>query len=445
MGRAILQTGIGLCLAATLAGPVGAQAVASAPGTQTMTVAQLFEFADAARDRGDFVSAETAYRALATNPDLELRTEARFRLAMMLADKLNRHREAAVEFRAILDEQPKAARVRLELARMQVLIGNLGAAEREFRAAQAGGLPPEVQQRVRFYAGALAARKPFGFSVEVAIAPDSNINRATRSDTLGTIIGDFTLDANAKAKSGVGLGLKGQGYFRTGIDQRASLLVQVSGKADVYRQSQFDDMIAALQVGPEVRSGKDRIALAGTLSLRWYGLDPFTRTWGVTGAWQHPLGPRAQLRAEAGVAAVDNRRNDLQDGTSHTASLAYDRAFSPRLGGGVQLSGSRDTARDPGYATTSGSLNGYLFREIGQTTLVGNLGYGHLEADARLFLYPRRRVEDRYSVGLAATFRALRLGVFAPLARVRFERNVSTIEIYDYRRLSGEMGITAAF
>lgn len=164
-----------------------------------LTPAQLFLFADAARDAGDFAAAESAYRALAANPDIDLRTEARFRLGLMLADRMGRPRDAAIEFRRILDEKPDAARVRLELARMDAMLGRLGAAEREFRAAQATGqLPPDVERAVRFYASALAAAKPFGGSIELALAPDSNINRATRSDTLGTVIGDFTLSDDAK-------------------------------------------------------------------------------------------------------------------------------------------------------------------------------------------------------------------------------------------------------
>ena len=75
----------------------------SAPSLQ-LTAAQLFQLADSARDAGDYVTAETAYRALAGNPDIELRSEARFRLAMMLADQMKRTRDAAVELRRILDE-----------------------------------------------------------------------------------------------------------------------------------------------------------------------------------------------------------------------------------------------------------------------------------------------------------------------------------------------------
>lgn len=424
-----------------------AQAAGSAPvQSVTLSPAELFAFADKARDAGDFATAETAYRALTANPDIELRTEARFRLALMLADKMGKPREAAVELRQILDEKPKAARVRLELARIHAMLGNIGAAEREFRAVEATTtLPPEVERMVRFYAAALSARKPFGGSIEVAVAPDSNINRATRSSTLGTVIGDFTLDQDARAKSGVGLSLNGQAYWRRPVSNAADLLARLSAAGAFYRAHEFDDWALSLQTGPEFTVGTDRLALSAGPAWRWYGTDPYSLTLGGSASWTHPLGKRAQLRLEGGYGHVDNRRNDLQDANDFSLSAALDRAFTARSGGGLQLFVARETARDPGYSTTNGGVNLYAFREMGHTTVVASVGYSHLEADERLFLFPRRRIENRFTASLAGTFRSLRLGSFAPLARLRWERNKSTIEIYDFKRIAAELGITSAF
>jgi hypothetical protein len=364
---------------------------------------------------------------------------------MMLADKQKKYREAAVELRKILDEKPKSGRIRLELARMHAQLGNASAAARELRAAEAAGLPAEVEQMVRFYANALNARKRFGGSLEVAIAPDSNINRATRSDTLGTVIGDFTLDDAAKAHSGVGLSLRGQTYARLPLGSKVNLLARVSGSADVYRDHAFDDFILGVQVGPELVSGADRIALSAGPSWRWYGTDPYSFNYGGNASWQHPLGKRTQLRVDGGVARVNNKRNDLQDAVVWSLSAGLDRAFSARFGGGMQLYGTREAARDPGYATASGGVGAYLFREFGQTTAVLSLGYSHLEADERLALFPQRRIDDRFSASLSATFRQVRIGSIAPLARIKWERNKSTIELYNYNRIAAEVGITTAF
>jgi hypothetical protein len=423
-----------------------ARAADGAPSQSvTLSPAELFAFADKMRDAGDFAAAENAYRALARNPDIELRTEARFRLALMLADRMGKPREAAVELRLILDEKPRAARVRIELARMQALLGNVGAAEHELRAAEAAGLPPDVERMVRFYANALSAQKRLGGSLELAIAPDNNINRATRSDTLGTVIGDFTLNKNAKAQSGIGIDVRGQAYWRAPLGHATDLLVRISGSGDFYRVYQFDDWILSLQAGPEFTSGRDRITLSAGPVWRWYGTDPYTVAFGGTAVWQHPVGKRAQLRVQGAYARLDNRLDDFQDANDFSLTASFDRAFTARAGGGLQVYANREAARDPGYATTGGGLAGYAYRELGHTTVVASLGYGHLEADERLFLYPNRRIDNRFTASIAATFRSLRIGSFAPLAKLSWERNKSTIEIYDYNRISGEFGITSAF
>lgn len=445
MGRYLIlavAAAIGLSSAAW-----GEEVAAAAHNEQSVTLSAsgLFRFADQARLAGDFATAEAAYRALSTNPNAELRCEARFRLGMMLADQMGKYREAAIEFRKILDEKSDAGRVRLELARMHAMLGDAGAAAREFRAAEAAGLPPDVERMVRFYANALKASKPFGGSLEVALAPDNNINRATRSDTLGTVIGDFKLNEDAQAKSGLGLALRGQAYLRTDVDKSARLLIRASAFGNLYRDAEFNDVILSVQAGPEYQSGKDRIALAIGPGWRWFGKDPYSFTVGGTATWQHPFGKRAELRIEGAIASVDNKRSNLQDGENYTLSASLDRAFTARSGGGVQVFGNRDDVRDPGYATTSGGLSLYGYREFGQTTAVLSAGYSHLEAGERLFLYPRRRIDERYTASIAGTFRALRFHTFAPLARLKWERNASTIEIYDYKRIAAEFGVTSAF
>jgi tetratricopeptide (TPR) repeat protein len=447
----LIREFVAAALAAGLASSVSAQEVArrgqaaARPASVDLSAAQLFAFADAARARQDYATAGNAYRALTQDRDLEIRTEARFRLGMMLADNLKRYADAAIEFRRILDDKPDAARVRLELARMQAMLGNLAAARKELRAAVAAGLPPAVEQLVRFYSRALNARKPLGGSVELALAPDSNINRATRSDTLGTVIGDFALDEDARAKSGLGLDFQGQGYFRHGIEPGTGLLVRASGSATLYRDTEFNDITVGIQAGPQYNWGGNQLTLSFGPSWRWYGRDPYSMTIGGNVSWQRPVGKRSQLRLDGGIAHVDNKRNALQTADDFTLSASLDRAFSARTGGGVQVYGFREAARDPGYSLASGGASVYLFREMGRTTLVGTLGYSHLEADERLFLYPRRRIEDRYNASLAVTLRALHLGSFAPLVRLKWERNRSSIEIYDYRRVAAEFGVASAF
>jgi hypothetical protein len=425
---------------------VAASANASEPigRTATVTASQLLDLADRLRDAGDLAAAEAAYRALFADPSVEVRSEARFRLALLLV-RLRRLSEGAVLLRAVLDEQPHAQRVRIELARVLDLIGDDAGARRALREAQAGGLPADVARFVDRYSAALRARKPLGGSFDVAVAPDSNINRATRAQSLGTVLGDFVLDADAKQRSGVGLALRGQGYARLQLGESASLLTRISGSADLYRQARFDDVAVAASIGPELSSGSDRLSVeVGGLS-RWYGGKAYSRSATIGFNYVHPLGRKAQMRAAANFASVDNRRNRLQDGRTYAASISYERAFSSRAGGGLTLSADRQSLRDPGYATWAGQATLFGYREIGSITLVATLSHGLLEADRRLQLFPRKRIDRLYRASLGATFRNLRVGTFAPFNRATLERNRSSIAINDFRKFRTEFGITRAF
>ena len=406
---------------------------------------QVFALADEARERGDFEQAEKLYRALTADNDLALRNEARFRLALMLADNMDRKRDGAVLLREILDEQPDAARVRLELARLQAQMGNLGAAERELRAAQASGLPPEVERQVRFFTRSLANAKPFGVEIEVAIAPDTNINRATRSDTLDTVIGEFVLDEDAQAQSGIGLATRGSAYAKFRLEENTEFLVRAHGSGRFYREDQFEDTTVGFQAGPQFRLGQDRLDVTLLAHRRWFGGQHFTDSYGGTAAWRRPLNPRTQVRLDAGLIYSDDQLNDLRDAERASLAASLDHALKATRGVGVRVDGARSFANDPGYSTASAGITAYGYEEIGSVTAVARLGYERLEADKRLFLYPERRVDNRLEAGLSATLRSLRFVTLAPQLRVNYERSFSTVEIYDYSRIAAEVGLVAAF
>ncbi|MXO66077.1 surface lipoprotein assembly modifier [Altericroceibacterium endophyticum] len=423
---------------------------------QLLTPAQLFAYADAAAAQGDLDLAESAYRALSDHPDRKLRNEARFRLARLYADKMGRPRDAAVLLRHILDEEPDITAVRVELARIQAQLGNIQAARRELRAAGAGALPPRVERLIRFYASALSARQKEGGNLEIALAPTTNINRATDTDTLGTVIGDFTLAKDAQSKSGIGLSLRGQAWRKVALTGNAELLLRASASGNFYRDSRFEDIGIAFQAGPQwqlggrpqpgMRGGRQgRLSLAPTLSHRWYGRSSYLLSYGLTGDWQRPLGTRSQLRMDAAALHEDNRQSRLRGGMRYTFGLGVDHALTPAMGGGLKFDAARMVARDPGYSNVTFGSGAYLFREIGRTTLAAAASWQHLEADERLFLFPEKRRDDRLSASLSGTFRALTFGTFAPLLRLRYERNFSTIELYDFRRFGADIGVVAAF
>ena len=244
-----------------------------APRTVSATPAQLLDLADALIRRGSREGAERILLLLSSDPRPDVRNEARFRRARLLAAE-GRRSAAAVLLRQILDEKPGAAPARLELARTLQLLGDTNGALRQLRAVQSAGLPPSVARIIDRYSAALRAQRPYGASLEIAIAPDSNINRATRSDTLGTVFGDFQIADEGKAKSGTGLSLNGQVFRRLSIGGEASLVFRASGFANLYRRGRFNDIAADLAAGPEFSFGRDRLQLEIGTTQRWFGQKP---------------------------------------------------------------------------------------------------------------------------------------------------------------------------
>ena len=172
-------------------------ATPAAAQSQQYTAAQMFEVANKALAANQTPAAEAIFRALEQDPAIDIRSEARFRHGQLL-ESLKRYPEAATLFRALLAEQPKAQRVRLELAQM----GHGTAARHELRLARSGSLPPQVAQMVNQFAAALRSSSPYGGSLELGIAPTDNINRATGSTTLNSIFGPLDLSADARARAG---------------------------------------------------------------------------------------------------------------------------------------------------------------------------------------------------------------------------------------------------
>jgi hypothetical protein len=431
---------------ALVAALVLASGAVAAPATRKVvaTAGQMLGLAEEMVRRGKIGDAEIVLDVLARDRDANVRNEARFRHAKLLLGQ-KRPREAGLLLRRVVDEKPAAIPARLELARTLQLIGDTNGALRELRAAQSGGLPPPVARLIDRYSAALRAQRPYGASIEIAIAPDSNINRATRSDTLGTVFGDFQIADEGKAKSGTGLSLNGQLFRRFAIGGDTNLLLRASGFANLYRHGRFNDLAADLAVGPEFSFGRDRLQLELGATQRWFGQKPYMRSARVAGTFSHPLGSRTLLRLTGSAALIDNQFNDLQDGKSYSGQLQVERALTPTTGVAASLGIDRQALKDPGYATRGWRAGLSGWHDLGRMTLTASVEVGRLHADERLLLFPERR-QDRYTrLSLGASFRQLQYAGFAPILRFSIEQNRSSIAFYDYRRTRTEMGIVRAF
>jgi tetratricopeptide (TPR) repeat protein len=404
----------------------------------------MFELAAQLEKQGDSKQALTILSLLANDPNPDVRNEARYRQALLM-EAGGRDQDAAVLLRQVLDAKPDAAGTRLKLATLLQKMGDEGAALRELRALRTIDLPPTVARFVDRLSASLQASKPLGFQVEVALAPDTNINRATRSDTLGTVLGDFTLDNESQAKSGVGAAIRGMAQARMRLTDGLNMVARASGEASLYRDKEFNDILLDLSVGPEFQLGKTRFTAEAGVVQQWYGMDPYQRRLRIAGSATRPVGATAQVRIDAGFRTVKNRLNDLQDGQGVSARIRYERAFSPTTLISTSIGVDRFKAHDDAYSTrfVGGGVTAY--RELSRMTLSAGVEFGILRADERLLLLPEAREDRSIRLQLGSIFRQFTVGGFAPMMRFVVERNKSKVEYYDYTRRRMEFGVVRAF
>jgi tetratricopeptide (TPR) repeat protein len=433
-----------LLLAAAAQAPSAAAEVEAGRQVQLASGLEVLALAEAAGRRGDTATAERALRALFADPSPELRAEARFRLAKLLVER-GQVLDAAVLLRQIVDEHPNAARARLELAGVLQKLGEEESALRQLRALSAMSLPTPLANFVDRVAASLHAAKPFGLYAELALAPDSNINRATRSDTLGTVIGDFTVDEDSKARSGVGAALRSAAHARHRFSDRASIVARATADTNIYEREEFNYLYGEAAAGLEFDLGNRRATLSAGHGRSWFGMKPASNHWRVSSGITQRVGAVSQLRLDAGLRWTDNVTNRLQDGRGSSARLGYERAISPRLFITGFAGVDRLKARDDGYSTRSTALGVTAHRDLGRITISAGSDFAWLKADERLILFPKRRKDKFSRFHLSGVFRDLTIGGFAPMARFSFERTRSTIELHDYTRTRTELGITRSF
>ncbi len=406
--------------------------------------AEVMRLAEEAYRRGNAAVAETAFRALLQDPTPEVRAEARFRLAKLVA-AAGRENEAAVLLRRILDDYPGAAPARLELATLFNKMGRRDSVLRELRALRTAELPPNLARFVDRMTASLQAGKPLGLHVELALAPDSNINRATRSDTLGTIFGDFTFEEDSKAKSGVGAAIRGAAHARFSLGRDLSVVGRAVTSANLYRDKDFNDAAAELSLGPEIRLGGMDLSLELGVGQQWYGMRPWQRGMRLAGSLARPVDSVSALRLDGAIRWTDNRFNDLQDGRGVSLRARYERALSRQLSLAASLSVDRYKARDAAYSTRSWTAGLTAYRDFGRTSLNVGTEVGRLEADEALSILPEARRDKLLRFSISAVMRQFTIAGFAPVARVIFERNKSNVEFYDFKRTRTEFGISRAF
>ena len=420
--------------------------VGEAQAQSQLSAVQVFNLAQQLAERSDSDRAIELLKVVTQDANADYRAEARVRIARYLTARGDK-RGALHWYRELLDEKPDAAAVRIEVALLLASLGEEQAAASELRRAEATGLPQEVSRTIHSAGAIFWNRRPFGVDVSIGLAPDTNINSATSSDTV-TLFGlPFQLSNDAKAHSGIGITFDGSITVRRPTSGLGRLIVQAGLAGRIYRDSRFNDSTFSASAGPELSFGRGaRLRPALIFGRRIYGTDRLYDFYGLATVAQLPSGRNAAFTLSGTLTDFNYAllRHE-QSGPAYTLSAAYDRALSGRLSARVGLTAARATAINPQFATKSLSGDLTFSRDVGHWTVWSRGSYTTLRGDANYAFFGVPRNDHVLEADAGLIYRRVSVLGLSPQIKVTYLNAASSLSLFRYQRLRSEISVTKSF
>ena len=429
--------------AATFAAPLNAEPLAGScadAGCELrLTGKQMLAHASMLVQARRFDEARPIVDALSMAPNMAMETHY---LAGYMAVETGDLDTAIKRFRASLAVDPKQTRVRLELARALMMKGRDGGASYHFRlAAQDAALTPEIRATIQQQRGILRDRKPWHLSTEFGLAPDSNINSGSSAETVDLVIGNqtipLTLDANARARSGVGQTGSVSAGYRFQLRERVGLLIDAAGQGINYEGTEVDDYSVQLAAGPEFRpDGATSISVQAVGLQRWYGGERAVTQAGARVAFQKTLNDTHRFGITVDARHSDSGFQPGYSGWNLAAYATYERVIARSLIASASLFARSDRLNEAAFSSDEFGLTlgvgGELPRGInaGVTGTVSRATFG---APMAAFSADPRG-DWRLSGRMYAGLRSLRLLGFSPSISYTYTMNASSLSLYDSER-----------
>jgi outer membrane protein len=278
-----------------------------------------------------YAEAEPLVEALRRAPGLVFQT--RF-LAGYIAAGQGRWAAAADQYKAILADDPAQTRVRLELAKTFLAMGQYGSADKQFAVVErTRDLSPEIARTIRTVRNTIRANRPWQLDVNFGIAPDSNINNATAADTVTVMLGDtpipLQLDQQARRRSGLGATARVGGSIRLPVAPKLSAIVDLDASGTEYKGGDYDTYVAQVAAGGELQTSEaTRLSVQAIGARRWFGGPAVSRQLGVRLGGQTVLDPRRRLGLQIDARHTDALFNDQYSGWQVGAYGTFEQALS---------------------------------------------------------------------------------------------------------------------
>lgn len=444
------RVALAMALAATPAVAKSDDGSQSAERRISMTPQQLLASADSLVAKGLNAEAKPLLKALQLAPGYRMQT--RFLLGLIAA-RTGDPKAAAEHFKAILADDPRQTRVRLELGKAFLAMRKSASADRQFQiAAQDDELPQEVARTIRTVRDTIRGSRAWRLDLNLGIAPDSNINNATSAQSVTVLLGDaaipLELNEEAKARSGTGQVGIVSGGLRLPLNDDVSAIAEIDGAGTNYQGSNFDDYVVQGAAGAEYRfSESSRVSLQTVAAQRWFGGKGVSRQLGVRVGGQHVSGANDRIGIQVDmrrtIALFDSAYSGWQTGVYGT----YERAISPTIVASLGPFVRRDRLREKAFSSTELGGNLGIGGELGHGLNFGaSVGVSRALYDAPLPIFDANPRKDiRYVVRATVGNRKVRFLGLSPQLVWTYTKIDSSLRFYDASRSRFEFTLARYF
>ncbi len=404
-----------------------------------LTAGQLLNHATLLVEQRRFDEARPLIAVLALAPTVGMETHF---LAGYVAVETGDVTTAVKEFRASLAIDPKQTRVRLELARALMMQGKDGGAAYHFRlATQDSALSPEIRATIQAQRGVLRDRRPWHFSTDFGVAPDSNITNGTSAETVDLVVGNqtipLTLDENARARSGLGQTASLSAGYRFKIGERGALVVDGDAQGMNYSGTANDDYTVQFAAGPEIRPTEaTSISLQGLGLQRWYGGDRAVTQIGARLAVQHIIGESQRVGVTLDARHAASGFQQDYSGWNFALYATYERVIARSMIASASVFARADRLNEAAYSSNEFGLSLGVGGELPHGINAGITG----TASRATFAAPLAalsndpRADWRVAGRIYAGVRSLRLMGFSPSVSYIYTLNASSLSLYESKR-----------
>jgi len=259
-------------------------------------------------------------------------------------------KESIVLFKQILEEEPTALRVRLELARSYYITGDMKAAKREFLTVKAARPPKKIGDNIDKFLTAIKNNQPKYWSLRFSAGYkyDSNFNAGPSIDTVEMYNTVFTLSDTAKKTGDHAFFYSVDAEYNFPISKDYLWENRVSANKNTYNDTESNDsVVLSLATGPGYRTKNMKVSLPLTYTRSKFGkTDPwFTKTYTLSPQVAYNVSKKLQAMANLSVGRKEYYdRNDKRTTFYSVApGLKYYPDSSSFIQGGLKA--GRETSK----------------------------------------------------------------------------------------------------